>query len=238
MTQDVRVNPNVSVDCVVFGFDNERLNVLLIKRKEDSVQKSQSLALPGDLVLDSESLDEAANRILKELTALEGLFLQQFHAFGNPKRVKQVKDLHWLQSYRKHPQARVITIGYFVLVRMEDFQPEASSFAEEVYWQDLKEIPSLAFDHNEIVEKAIGHLRNDFIMSRNAYELLPEKFTLRQVQNLHEIILDIELDKRNFRSKILKENLLIPLEEKQKGVVHKPAQLFMLNKSEIKKRFH
>jgi 8-oxo-dGTP diphosphatase len=231
------VNPNVSVDCVIFGFDNEHLNVLLIKRKEGDPSAKPMLALPGDLVLDSESLDDAANRVLKELTGLEGVFLNQFQAFGDPLRVKKVKDLAWLQSYREQPQARVITIGYFALVQMEEFHPSANSFAEEVYWQEIHEIPELAFDHNEILSRALDHLQGEFILNRIGYELLPEKFTLSQVQKLHEIILDKKLDKRNFRSKLIKEKLVIPLNEKQTGVVHKPAQYYKLNQKEVRRRY-
>ena len=233
---DYNVNPNVSVDCVIFGFDNERLNVLLIKRKQGS-NDSPMLALPGDLVIDTESLDDAANRVLKELTGLEGVFLNQFKAFGDPLRVKKVKDIAWLQSFREQPQARVITIGYYALVRMEDFHPAANSFAEEVYWQEIHDIPELAFDHNEILSTALDQLRTEFIMNRIGYELLPEKFTLSQVQKLHEIILDKKLDKRNFRSKLMKEKLVTALNEKQTGVVHKPAQFYKLNRKEVEKRY-
>lgn len=223
------VNPNVSVDCVVFGFDNTQLNVLLIKQKELKEGMHSQYALPGDLVMENESLDDAANRVLKELTQLEGIFLRQFHAFGDPNRVSNIKDLDWLQSYRQNPQARVITIGYLALVRMEDFSPEASSFAEEVFWKEIHEVPSLAFDHDQILETALDRLRQEFSQHNIGLELLPEKFTLSQFQALHEIILEKKLDKRNFRKKVLKEKLVIPLKEKQQGVLHKPAQLFALN---------
>ena len=222
------VNPNVSVDCVVFGFDNKRLKVLLIEQK-DLGQGVKQFALPGDLVLEDEGLDAAANRVLFELSQLGGIFLRQFHAFGDPNRVKNIKDISWLQSYRENPQARVITIAYFALIKMDDFEPAASSFAERVFWQDLHEIPSLAFDHNEILERAIDALRQQFEAKHIGFELLPEKFTLNQLQVLHEAVLDKELDKRNFRKKVMKESWVLPLEEKQKGVLHKPARLYQLN---------
>lgn len=226
------VNPNVSVDCVVFGFDNKSLNVLLIEQK-DLGQQEKQLALPGDLVIEDESLDKAAERVLQELTGLKGIFLRQFHAFGDPNRVKNVKDLKWLQSYRENPQARVITVAYFALVRMEDFKPSASSFAERVFWQDIHNIPELAFDHNEITTDALENLRMQFEVNHVGFELLPEKFTLNQLQVLHEAVLDKELDKRNFRKKVLKESWVTPLEEKQRGVLHKPARLYMLNTAEV-----
>ena len=227
------VNPNVSVDCVVFGFDNTQLNVLLIKQKELKEGMHSQYALPGDLVLKDESLDDAANRVLKELTLLEGIFLRQFHSFGDPNRVSNIKDLDWLQSYRQNPQARVITVGYLALVRMEDFSPAASSFAEEVFWKEVHEVPSLAFDHDAIFEAALARLKEDFTHQKIGLELLPEKFTLSQFQALHEIILEKKLDKRNFRKKVLKEKWVVPLEEKQQGVLHKPAQLFALNQEDL-----
>lgn len=229
-TASENLNPNVSVDCVVFGFDNERLNVLLLGQKLKNKGKSQ-IALPGDLILNDEGLDAAANRVLSELTRLEGVFLKQFSTFGDPNRVSDIKDLDWLQSYRRHPQARVITVAYFALVKMEDFEPEASSFAEKVFWCDTKEIPALAFDHNQILQTAWDQLKYDFKHQKTGFELLPKKFTLTQLQRLHEIILDEHLDKRNFRKKILKENLVRPTDEKQKGVLHKPAMLYEVNKN-------
>lgn len=224
-----KVNPNVSVDCVVFGFDNENLNVLLIQQKALAEGQPSQLALPGDLVLEDESLDEAADRVLSELTQLEGITLRQFHTFGDPNRVRNIKDLNWLQSYREQPQARVITVAYFALVKMADFEPAASSFAEKVYWQEVHEIPELAFDHNQILEVGINRLRQEFENHNIGYELLPEKFTLSQLQKLHEIILDKTLDKRNFRKKVMRDKIVVPLKEKQQGVLHKPAQLFELN---------
>lgn len=226
--QSKNLNPNVSVDCVVFGFDTEKLNVLLLEQKLPS-QGNKQFALPGDLITDEESLDDAADRVLKELSGLSGIFLKQFHAFGDPSRVKDIKDLEWLQSYRENPQARVITIAYFALIKMGDFQPEASSFAERVFWCDVNELPKLAFDHQTIYDAALQRLRQDFENSKTGFELLPEKFTLSQFQALHEIILGKKLDKRNFRKKILKEKLVTATKEKQTGVLHKPALLYQIN---------
>lgn len=225
------LNPNVSVDCVVFGFCGEKLKVLLIEKKLPSARQSQN-ALPGDLITDQESLDEAAGRVLKELTGLEGIFLKQLHAFGGPGRVKDIKDLEWLQSYRENPQARVITVAYYALVKMDDFEPSASSFAEKVGWCEVHEVPRLAFDHNEIFATAMARLRQDFENHKTGFELLPEKFTLSQIQSLYEIFLDKKLDKRNFRKKLIKDNVVSPTEEKQKGVLHKPARLYEINENQ------
>lgn len=230
--QQKNINPNVSVDCVVFGFDNEKLNVLLIEQRLDEREKGQ-FALPGDLIVDVESLDDAANRVLEDLTGVSGVFLRQFKAFGDPNRVSDIKDLDFLKSYRRQPQARVITVAYLALVKMDDFQPEASSFAESVYWQELESMPSLAFDHNIILNEALDRLRDDFVNHRTGFELLPELFTLGHIQKLYEIILGKELDKRNFRKKILKEKLVTATNQKQTGVLHKPAILYTLNQEEL-----
>lgn len=218
-------NPNVSTDCVVFGFDDEKLKVLLIEQRKQGDFKVQ-YALPGDHVLEDEDLDQAANRVLKELTNLEGIFLHQFQTFGNPNRLKDVKDQDWLRTFRADPNARVITVAYYSLVKMEAYKPEAASFAGNVVWQNVDEIPQLAFDHNEILAAALKHLRDDFEFKNIALELLPKKFTLSMLQSLHEIVLGVKLDKRNFRKKIKKSSAVTPLDEKQKGVDHKPAQLF------------
>jgi 8-oxo-dGTP diphosphatase len=227
----LNLNPNVSVDCVVFGFDNEQLNVLLIEQKMQNRNKVQ-LALPGDLISDEESLDDAAARVLLELTGLKGIYLKQFKTFGNPNRVKDIKDLDWLQSFREHPQARVITVAYYALVKMDEFKASASSFADRVFWQNVETVPSLAFDHDEIYNMAFSRLREGFEQHKTGFELLPEKFTLSQIQRLYEIILGKKLDKRNFRKKILKENLVTPTNQKQKGVLHKPAMLYEINTDE------
>ena len=220
---------NVSVDCVVFGWSGKDLNVLLIEQKRAKKNRHlpPRIAIPGDLVLENEGLDDAAYRILKELTNLEGIFLHQFHTFGNPERVKGLKDRDWLRAFREHPEAHVITVAYYSLVRMDDFKPEASSFASKTQWIRLKEIPELAFDHNEIVSTALDHLKMDVEQKNIGFELLPEKFTLSQIQSLHEAILERKLDKRNFRKSIKKLETVVPLNEKQVGVTHKPGQLFV-----------
>lgn len=225
---------NISVDCVVFGFDENQLKVLVIEQDKLSESHIPLSALPGDHIYEGEDLDEAAARVLKELTGLEGLFLKQFYAFGNPNRTKGAKDATWLRQVRKDPDAHIITIGYYSLVRMEDMHPVASSFAKNIYWADVYDMPQMAFDHNDIFDAALAHLRIDTENNHISFELLPKKFTLGQLQQLHEIILDKKLDKRNFRKSIKKLEALIPLNEKQKGVYHKPAQLYSFGKNNAK----
>ncbi len=228
---------DVSVDCVVFGFDEKKLKVLLIEQKHAGSDKKlprKQIALPGDLVKEQESLDQCAKRVLKELTSLKGIYLKQFHTFGDPKRVQDLKDQEWLRLFRAHPERRVITVGYYSLVKMDEFEPKASSFAGKTKWVDVYSIPDLAFDHNEIVYSALEILRHELVADNIGFELLPEKFTLSELQHLHEIILDKKLDKRNFRKNILKGDQLTALEEKQKGVLHKPAQLYKFERKHAK----
>lgn len=225
---------DISVDCVVFGFDGESLNVLLIEQRlpEKGLLTPEKLqmALPGDMVLENESLDDSAARVLKELTSLEGIYLKQFHTFGDPERVKGLKDLDWLRSFRANPDRRVITVAYYSLVKMDEYQPQPSSFAGRATWINVADIPMLAFDHNDIAYTALEVLREELIAHHIGFELLPEKFTLSQLQQLYEVILDKKLDKRNFRKNIKKLDQIVPLDEKQKGVLHKPAQLFRFDK--------
>lgn len=224
---------DISVDCVVFGFDDKKLKVLLIEQKQPEngpPLKNLQMALPGDLVKENESFDKAAKRVLKELTSLEGIYLKQFHAFGDPKRVKDLKDQEWLRTFRAHPERRVVTVGYYSLVNLYDYNPVASSFAGKTKWVDVYSIPELAFDHNNIVHHALETFRHELIADNIGFELLPDKFTLTQLQHLHEIILNKKLDKRNFRKVVLKMDSIKPLDEKQKGAPHKPAQLFKFQK--------
>jgi len=145
--------------------------------------------------------------------------------------VNDPKDKKWLELYRKNPDERVITVAYYALVKMADFSPNPASFAGEALWQDIQEVPELAFDHNEIVEVALWKLQRHFELNKSGYELLPPKFTLNQLQQLHEAITQEELDKRNFRKKVVREKLVEATEEKQEGVLHKPARLYRIKKS-------
>jgi 8-oxo-dGTP diphosphatase len=221
---------NLSIDCVVLGFDeDQKLKVLLIKKFINEKNDFQ-FALPGDLVGINEDLLSGGKRILKSLTSLEDIYLKQFYTFGDPDRTKHKKDQSWLKMYRKKPEERVVTIGYIALVKMEDYVPHASSFAIDVEWIELDKVSSeLAFDHNIILNYAIEYLREQ-LDHQILTNLLPLKFTLYQLQNLYEILLDQKLDKRNFRKNVSKNSLIIKTNEKQKGVAHKPAHLYMYNK--------
>ncbi len=197
-----------SLDCVIFGYENGKIYALLIKRAIEPF--IGEWAIPGDLVYPDEDLSDAASRILTELTKVDGVTLHQGQTFGKPKR---------------HPQGRVITNAYFALVRKEDINAEADSWAEEVKWLPIREISQLAFDHNEIVESTFELLCQKLKREPICFDLLQEKFTLNEMQQLYEYSQNSELDKANFRKKV-KPIPLINLHEKQKNVKHRPANLF------------
>ena len=221
---------DVSVDCALFGFDGEALKLLIIQQKtaDDGplAEEELQMALPGDFVQDDESLNNAAGRVLEELTGLEDVYLKQFHAFGDPERVKGLKDQQWLRTFRENPENRVMTVAYFGLVSLHEHTPKPSSFAGDAKWTDVDDLPSLAFDHDDIASMALITLKEQLESKHIGFEMLPKKFTLRQLQSLHEIILDKKLDKRNFRKNVKRMEPVVPLNEKEEGVLHKPAQLF------------
>lgn len=229
---------SISVDCVVFGFDTELLKVLLIERNKSPNEKtdipSGTLKLPGSLIRDTDDLDRAAHRILKELTGLDHVDLKQFAIFDRPDRLDNPNDLTWLRSTSGLQICRVITVTYYSILRIAKNDP-AKTLLNHSRWFPVKKLPKLAFDHNFIIEGALKELRKKLKYESFGLELLPKKFTIRQFQNLYSEILDREFDKRNFRKKIQKLDYLIPLPEKEKKVKHKPAQLFKLDKKKLSK---
>ncbi|MDB4324007.1 NUDIX hydrolase [Crocinitomicaceae bacterium] len=197
-----------SLDCVIFGYKEGKIYALLIKRAMEPY--IGEWAIPGDLVYPDEDLPDAASRILTELTKVEGLLLHQGQTFGKPDR---------------HPQGRVITNAYFALVRIDDINAVADSWAEEIQWVPIRELPQLAFDHNEILESTFEQLGQKMKREPICFDLLPVKFTLNEMQQLYEYAFKADLDKANFRKKI-KPIPLISLREKQTNVKHRPANLF------------
>ena len=227
------INPNLSVDNVILGFDQNELKVLLIERKRTGSPKDDFMALPGDLIYEDEPLEDAAKRVLFELTGLKNIFLEQFYTFGDPNRISKKADIDWLKSIRAHPDARVITVAYYTLIKIENYKPSAAGFASNAIWVPINKVPQLAFDHNNIFSQAIDHLKHKLYRYPIGFELLPKKFTLAQLQRLYELILQTKLDKRNFRRKILKTEFVVPLQEKQQGVAHKPAMLYRFDKKKF-----
>ena len=206
-----------TVDNVIFGFDEGDLKVLLIKRGEEPYDGMW--ALPGYFVYPNEDLDSAANRVLEELTGLRNVFLEQVRTFGKVDR---------------HPFGRVITVAYFSLVKIDAYQLQPASIALQAQWHSISAIGELAFDHNNILEACFDRLQWSVKTRPVGFELLPRKFTLTALQHLYEAILETELDKRNFRKKILSMDLLIDLDETQEGVAHRPAKLYKFDKERYK----
>lgn len=231
----MKLNPHISIDCVIFGFDGKKLKILLLER--DFSGFKTDLKLPGDFITDDEDLDSAACRILKKLTGLENIYLRQFSVFGSPERINKKKDIEWLRKTTGLPIERVVTIAYYSLIRIRDSKKERVSKNNAV-WKPIDEVNELAFDHLRILEEGLAQLRMKLQIKPVGMELLPAKFTIRQLQNLYELILAKKLDNRNFRKKVLKANYLIPLEEKEKNVAHKPARLYSFNKDIYKNSFN
>ena len=234
-TQKPQLNPNISADCVIFGFDFDQLKVLIIRRGINANSKTTRMALPGDLIYDTENLDMAASRILNELTGLEGIYLEQVGAFGDPNRIKTKRDQEWLKSIRAEPEARVVTVAYYSLVKMTDCVLEPASFAKSAEWVAVHDIKELAFDHFDILQAALKKLKEKLDTQPIGFNLLPEKFTIGQLHKLYEAILDKKIDKRNFRRKIIKLNILTNLNEKQTGVAHKPSRFVKFNERNYRK---
>jgi 8-oxo-dGTP diphosphatase len=223
--------PNVSVDCVVFGFDFINLNVLLIERNVtiDGISYAD-LKFPGDLLRLDEDLDASAGRILKENTGLGNIYLKQFRSFGSPDRLlRYPRDLEWLQQI-DHTEKQVVTIAYYSLINISEKRSPDLVLSDNARWYPVHEIKDLVMDHMNILNIALEHLRAELLNKPIGFELLPEKFTLSQMQKIYEVILGTTFDKRNFRKKILSMKYLIPLNEKQVGVAHKPARLYVFSR--------
>ncbi len=230
-----KLNTGISVDCVIFGFDLEELKVLLIQRKTAQKAPDSRFSLPGDLIYNDETLDEAAIRVLKELTGLENIYLEQLGAFSALDRLSKIEDKIWLESIREQPNERVITIAYFALVNLNSFHPSPANFATSASWRPIQNVTSLAFDHHEIFESAHQQLKAKLQTQPIGFNLLPDKFTLSQLHKLYEAIVGKELDKRNFRRKMIKLDIVKKLEEKQVGVPHKPSNFYEFNQKNYQK---
>ncbi|MEB3229811.1 MAG: NUDIX domain-containing protein [Leptolyngbyaceae bacterium] len=202
--------PGLTVDCVVFGLDEQHcLNVMLIQRK--LAPFAGGWALPGGFVRLDESLEAAARRELREETGLEQVFLEQLYTFGQVDR---------------DPRDRIITVAYYALVNLRDYTVQAATDASQAAWFGIDATPTLAFDHQHILETALMRLRGKVRYEPIGFELLPEKFTFFQLQKLYETVLGVELDKRNFRKKFLKMDLLQELDEWQTNTPHRAAKLY------------
>lgn len=201
----------ITVDVVIFTIHEGSLKVLLVKRASEPFKGKW--AIPGGFIRLSENLDNAALRILKEKTNVQNIYLEQLYTFGDPLR---------------HPNSRVITCAYFALIRSDDIELSFEKNAEitSVEWQKVYDMPPLAFDHKEIIEYSVKRMRERLEFCPIAFQLLPEKFTLTELQKSYELILKKKLDKRNFRKKMMSLAILKELDEYTKSVSKRPARLY------------
>lgn len=221
-----KFNPFISTDCVVFGFDSQTLRVLLVERNAGS----KTFKLPGSLVYNEEDLTLSAHRVLQELTGLHNIFLKQCGVFGDPQRiVSKPGDHAWLQETSGLQIDRVVSIGYYALIKIETGTSEIAEHPA-AQWFNLNELPELAFDHADIIRSALEAIRKEIAYEPLEFELLPKKFTLRQWQNLYEAFFDKQLDNRNFRKKVIRLPYIVQLDEKQEKVPHKPALFYKFDK--------
>ena len=210
--------PALAVDCIVFALDLAKLKILLIQR--DSEPFVNHWALPGGFLEIGETLEAAARRELAEETGLKNVFLEQLYTFSHLDR---------------DPRDRVISVGYFALVKLNDHHVRAATDARCAAWFAVDDVPHLAFDHDKILKMAHQRLRGKVRYQPIGFELLPFKFTLRQLQQLYETLLDRSFDKRNFRKKILSMGVLVELDEVETDVAHRAARLYQFDQKKYKR---
>lgn len=199
----------VTVDIIIFTIQNESLKVLLVKRKYDPFK--DFWAIPGGFVQPNESLEDAAKRELVEETGVKDIYLEQLYTFGNPAR---------------DPRGRVISTAYFALINSKNQTLRASTDVVEAQWYTVNKIPKLAFDHKSILDYSLKRLQWKLEYTTVAFQLLPKKFTLTQLQKIYEIIINKPFDKRNFRKKIHSLDVIEETGEITEGVSHRPAKLY------------
>jgi 8-oxo-dGTP diphosphatase len=207
----------LSVDCVIFGFDENKLKVLLIR--SDLKKYLGKWSLLGDLVRPNEDLDAAADRILKQRTGLSDVYLEQVHTFG---------------SVTRHPAGRVVTVTYCSLINVQHHK--LNILDNELHWHDIINVTDLAFDHQQIFDTCYKRLQKRIQEHPLGFNLLPKKFSLRDLQNLYEAILDTKMDRRNFRKKFFSMDFLIDIDEMEQDVPHRPGKLYKFNFEKYEKK--
>ncbi len=222
-------NPHISVDCVVFGFDGEKLKVLLTERTiEERTELTNNKKMPGSVIFNDEDLDDAASRVLNELTGLKNIYLSQFKSFGNPSRTSNPRDIHWLEKTTRLKIGRIVTVPYVALIKI-DRKIVLNAADTSVNWYDVNEIAHmhLAFDHNEIIRNGLEHIRHRLDLEPHLlFELLPRKFTISQLRALYDVVNQTRSDVRNFQKKVAQMTYLVMLEEVEEGVPHRAARLY------------
>lgn len=238
----MKYNPEISVDCVVFGFDGENLKVLLVERKNMAdLHLPDEIAynyrkLPGSIIKENEDLDTAAYRILEEYTGLTNIYLHQFKAFGKPNR-SSVADEPWLEKTHRLQISRLVTVAYLALIKLNTRIKHASGKKTSVVWMNIEEYTQerLAFDHKEIIAEALDNIRRTLKFEPELmFELLPKKFTMSQLRTVHDTIYQKRSDVRNFQKRMMQMEGISVLAETEVGVPHRAARYFTYNKRKKK----
>lgn len=203
----------LSIDCLIFGFKKSELDILLVQHAE-GISKGK-WALPGGWIKYNEGADDAAARVLQDLTGVSKIYLEQLKTFGKVDR---------------YPSKRVITIAYYALIKPENYTLDPGATASDVKWFKIGDVPALPYDHTQILQAGVKHLKHKLRHEPIGFNLLPKRFTLFQLQELYEAILEKKLDKPNFRRKLMKMNLLDLCKEKQQDVSHRAASLYRFDK--------
>ncbi|MDR1408301.1 MAG: NUDIX hydrolase [Tannerella sp.] len=224
------IHTYVSVDCIVFGFDNDQLNILLVQLDREKIG-NKSLKLPGSLIYNHEDVDDAAQRILFELTGIKRMNLRQFRCFAAPDRASHPDDIKWMDKAYLPNINRLITVAYLSLCKIDKKLNNVSKY-KATQWCRMNELPQMPFDHNQIVKTARKEIER-WVEHDPAivFELLPHKFTISQFHALHEAVYNRKIDIRNFHKKVKTMPYIVALEEKQKNVTHRAARYYKFDKT-------
>lgn len=229
------IHTYVSVDCVVFGFDPEnRLNILLVQRRQDDQITERPKKLPGSLILSDEDVDDAAERVLFELTGIKKMVLKQFKCYADPLRASNKEDIKWMGDEYQHNIDRIITVAYLSLCKI-DHKINSSKY-DTVDWFPVDKVPLLPFDHNLIIKESLVEIRkwieSDFSI---IFQLLPKRFTIRQLYQLYCALSEKQIDIKNFHKKVSSFNYIIPLDEIETNVAHRAARFYKFDAKIFKK---
>ncbi len=228
------IHTYVSVDCVVFGFEEDQLKILLVQRDIEKKDR-KDLKLPGSFICNEEDVDDAAHRVLFELTGIKRMSLKQFRCFASPNRAKDPEDQKWLDEAYQPNINRLITLAYLALCKVDRILVNISKY-KKTEWCPIRQIPAMPFDHNLIVKEALIEIRK-WIDTDPAivFEMLPAKFTISQLHRLYESIYAQKIDIRNFHKKVAAMTYVVALEEKQEGVPHRAARYYKFEKKSYNK---
>lgn len=230
------VNPYVSVDCVILGFDGTQMKVLVVRQtSKDGSVTTGGYKLPGSLINMDEDLDDAARRVLGQLTGLDDVDMIQFHAFGSPERLANPADAVWLERFHnlETKLERIVTVAYIAVILIDEKHHRLAS-GYEPRWVPVDDVPPLAFDHNAIVEAAVRRIASEARLRPTLiFGLLPRKFTATQLRVTMENVLQTHLDMKNFHKKMSQMPYVVPLDEHETGVAHRAARFYRFDKRRV-----